>query len=111
MLKVHFEKENRTIEAEEGENLREASIRNKFSIYPHITKILNCRGRGLCTACTVQVLSGKLEPRNEVETDKLKKKPAQNHLVPFHPLLPATVAVKAPQGIAKKIIPRKRLIF
>ena len=75
MLKVHFEKENRTIEAEEGENLREASIRNKFSIYPHVTKILNCRGRGLCTACTVQVLSGKLEPRNDVETDKLKKKP------------------------------------
>ena len=75
MLKVHFEKENRTIEAEEGENLREASIRNKFSIYPHITKILNCRGRGLCTACTVQVLSGKLEPRNEIETDKLDKKP------------------------------------
>jgi len=75
MLKVHFEKENRTIEAEEGENLREASIRNKFSIYPHITKILNCRGRGLCTACTVQVLSGKLEPRNDVETDKLQKKP------------------------------------
>ena len=75
MLKVHFEKENRTIEAEEGENLREASIRNKFSIYPHITKILNCRGRGLCTACTVQVLSGKGELRNEVETDKLQKKP------------------------------------
>ena len=75
MLKVHFEKENRTIEVEDGENLREASIRNKFSIYPHITKILNCRGRGLCTACTVQVLSGKVELRNEVETDKLKKKP------------------------------------
>ena len=75
MLKVRFEKENRTIEVEEGENLREASIRNKFSIYPHITKILNCRGRGLCTACTVQVLSGKLESKNEVETEKLSKKP------------------------------------
>ncbi|MBC8285525.1 MAG: (2Fe-2S)-binding protein [Nitrospinae bacterium] len=75
MLKVHFEKENRTLEVEEGENLREAAIRNKLSIYPHVTKILNCRGRGLCTACTVQVLSGKIEPRNETETDKLGKKP------------------------------------
>ena len=72
MIKVHFEKENRTIEIEEGENLREAAIRNKFSIYPHITKILNCRGRGLCTACTVQVLSGKIEPRNETEIEKLR---------------------------------------
>ena len=55
MLKVHFEKENRTIEVGDGENLREAAIRNKFSIYPHVTKILNCRGRGLCTTCTMQV--------------------------------------------------------
>jgi ferredoxin len=75
MLKVRFEKENRTIEVEQGENLREATIRNKFSIYPHITKILNCRGRGLCTACTVQVLSGNIDPRNETETNKLGKKP------------------------------------
>ena len=75
MLKIRFEKENRAIEVKEGENLREAAIRNKFTIYPHITKILNCRGRGLCTACTVQVLSGKVEPRNETEIDKLSKKP------------------------------------
>ena len=75
MLKVHFEKENRTIEVGDGENLREDAIRNKFSIYPHVTKILNCRGRGLCTACTVQVLVGKIEPRNETESDKLSKKP------------------------------------
>ena len=74
MLKVRFEKENRTIEVEEGENLREAAIRNKFSIYPHFTKILNCRGRGLCTACTVQVLSGNIDSRNETETNKLGKK-------------------------------------
>jgi ferredoxin len=75
MLKVRFEKENRTIEVEEGENLREAAIRNKLSIYPHITKIFNCRGRGLCTACTVQVLSGNIDPRNETEINKLGKKP------------------------------------
>ena len=60
ILDERFSKEfptlNMTIEVEEAENLREASIRNKLSIYPHVTKILNCRGRGLCTACTVQVL-------------------------------------------------------
>ena len=31
MLKVHFEKENRTIEVEEAENLREAAIRNTLT--------------------------------------------------------------------------------
>ena len=76
MYKVHFEKENRTIQVESGENLRQAAIRNKFSIYPHIHKILNCRGRGLCTACTVQVIAGNVEPRNETEVEKLAKQPS-----------------------------------
>lgn len=75
MHKVHFERENRTIQVEPGENLRQAAIRNKFSIYPHIYKVLNCRGRGLCTSCTVQIIAGKVEPRNETETEKLVKKP------------------------------------
>ena len=76
MHKVHFERENRTIQVEPGENLRQAAIRNKFSIYANIHKVLNCRGRGLCTACSVQIISGKVEPRNETETAKLAKKPA-----------------------------------
>ena len=80
MLKVHFEKENRTIQVEPGENLRQAAIRNKFSVYANIHKILNRRGRGLCTACTVQVIAGKVEPRNETETEKLAKKPADFRL-------------------------------
>ena len=80
MLKVHFEKENRTIQVEPGENLRQAAIRNKFSVYANIHKILNCRGRGLCTACTVQVIAGKVEPLNETETENLAKKPADFRL-------------------------------
>ena len=76
MHKVHFERENRTIQVESGENLRQAAIRNKFSIYAHIHKILNCRGRGLCTACTVQIVAGNVEPRNEIEIEKLTKKPS-----------------------------------
>ncbi len=76
MLKVHFQKENRTIQVEPGENLRQAAIRNKLSIYANIHKILNCRGRGLCTACTVQIVAGNVDPRNETETEKLAKKPA-----------------------------------
>lgn len=76
MHKVHFERENRTIQVKPGENLRQAAIRNKFSIYAHIHKILNCRGRGLCTACTVQIVAGSVEPRNETEIEKLTNKPS-----------------------------------
>ncbi|MBI4384019.1 MAG: (2Fe-2S)-binding protein [Nitrospinae bacterium] len=71
----------RKINAEPGENLRQAAIRNKFGLYPHIFKILNCRGRGLCTSCAVEVVSGNLAPRNEVENDKLKSKiPSQPNI-------------------------------
>jgi ferredoxin len=68
----------RKIKARPGENLREAAIRNKFGLYPHIFKILNCRGRGLCTSCAVEIVSGDVDPRNATETEKLasQKNPA-----------------------------------
>ena len=74
MLKIQFENQNRTIQVESGVNLREAAIQNKISVYPHIRKILNCRGRGLCTSCTVGIVSGKVDPKNDVENEKLAGK-------------------------------------
>ncbi len=80
MPKVYFEKEDRTIQVEPGENLREAAIRNKFSVYAHVQKILNCRGRALCAACTVKVVAGNVAPRNDAEAKRLAKKPADFRL-------------------------------
>ena len=74
MLEIRFEKQNRTLKVEKGANLREAAIAHKLSLYPHILKILNCRGRGLCTSCKVEIVSGNVAPRNEIESEKLKKK-------------------------------------
>ena len=70
-------KVRRKIKVEPGENLREAAIRNKFGVYPHIFKILNCRGRGLCTSCAVEIESGQVAPRNDVENEKLEKQIAK----------------------------------
>ena len=78
MLELQFTKQNRTIEAEQGETIREAAIRSKLSIYPHIFKILNCRGRGLCHTCAVEIISGHTEPRNEIENQQLAKKLKKN---------------------------------
>ena len=74
MLELKFIKQNRTIKAESGETIRKAAIRNKLSIYPHLFKILNCRGRGLCQTCAVEIISGNAEPRNEIENQQLSKK-------------------------------------
>ena len=78
MLELQFIKQKRIIRAEKGETIREAAIRNKLSIYPHIFKILNCRGRGLCHACAVKIISGKSEPKNEIENQQLAKKLKKN---------------------------------
>ena len=78
MLEIQFVKQKRTIKAEKGETIREAAIRNKLSIYSHIFKILNCRGRGLCHSCVVEVISGNTEPRNEIEDKQLAGKLEKN---------------------------------
>ena len=44
MPTIEFVREKRVIEVEQGVNLREAAIREYISLYPHILKILNCRG-------------------------------------------------------------------
>ena len=79
MLELQFIKQKRTIKAKKGETIRKTAIRNKLSIYPHIFKILNCRGRGLCHSCAIKIVSGDAEPRNEIENQqlagKLKKNP------------------------------------
>ena len=73
MLDVHFEKQNRTIQVAPGTNLRKAAIANKIGIYAHVFKLLNCRGRGLCSSCRVEIVSGKVGDRNEVEESNLKR--------------------------------------
>ena len=78
MLEIEFVKQKRTIRAEEGETVREAAIRNKLSIYPHIFKILNCRGRGLCHSCAMEVVSGNTAPRNDIENQQLSGKLDKN---------------------------------
>ena len=74
MPEIEFIREKRKISVKTGENLREASIKEYISLYPHILKIFNCRGRGLCTSCMVEIVSGGVEPPNEIEKEKIKKK-------------------------------------
>lgn len=73
MLEVQFENQKRKISVEPGANLREAAIANRISLYAHIFKLLNCRGRGLCKSCRIEVVSGNVDERNEIENNNLKK--------------------------------------
>ncbi len=73
MLEILFENTKRKVNVEPGTNLREAAIANKISLYSHVFKLLNCRGRGLCKSCRVEIVSGNGGERNEVENNNLKK--------------------------------------
>ncbi len=72
MLEILFENVKRKVNVEPGTNLREAAIANKISLYSHVFKLLNCRGRGLCKSCRVEIVSGSVAERNEVENNNLK---------------------------------------
>ncbi|XP_038718624.1 photosynthetic NDH subunit of subcomplex B 3, chloroplastic isoform X2 [Tripterygium wilfordii] len=45
--------------------------------FVHARPLSNCVGGGICGTCLVEVVEGKelLSPRNEIEKEKLKKKP------------------------------------
>ena len=75
MPELFFVKENKTVNVAIGSNLREATLDSEISVYSSIlTKLFNCRGNGMCGTCTVKIESEDIEPPNEIEQKKLKKK-------------------------------------
>lgn len=60
--------ENKTLQAEEGSNLRKVLLKNGISPYTGKDKFLNCLGNGLCGTCRVEVVEGKgLPPVSPME--------------------------------------------
>jgi len=57
-VKVKIENLNKTIDAQVGEDLRNALIDNKIQIYEGLASLLNCQGKGLCGTCVVDIVEG-----------------------------------------------------
>ena len=64
MHRVHFRKEDVTIDVPEGTNLRQACLDAGIDPYPALGGLLSCRGKGFCGTCVVRVdpASGLGEP-------------------------------------------------
>ncbi|CAL5072677.1 unnamed protein product [Urochloa decumbens] len=61
-----------------GQKLRDIMLEGYIDLYgPYDKFLLNCSGGGVCGTCIVEVVEGKemLSPKNEVEKEKLKRKP------------------------------------
>ena len=75
MPELFFVNEDKKINIDIGSNLREVAIDSKIGVYSNIfTKLFNCRGNGMCGTCTVKIESEDIDPPNEIEKKKLKKK-------------------------------------
>lgn len=76
MPNVRFERENKTVTVEEGENLRYVALDNDIPIYCNIFTLTNCHGNGLCGSDKVQVTpSSAINPRTVAERIHLSKRP------------------------------------
>ncbi len=52
---VTFVKQELSVEVPQGANLRGVALEHSINLYTFPDNLLNCRGRGLCGTCRVQV--------------------------------------------------------
>ena len=75
MPELFFVNEDKKINVDVGSNIREVAIDSKIGVYSNIfTKLFNCRGNGMCGTCAVKIESEDIDPLNEIEEKKLKKR-------------------------------------
>jgi len=59
MPTVKFVNEKKTIEVDEGANLRKEALKAGIDLYQGPFKLLNCHGFGHCASCKVVIKKGK----------------------------------------------------
>ncbi len=70
---IKFKNEHLTVEVSEGANLRQVALENGVEVYQDEAKVLNCRGRGLCGTCRMQVSPNRAaSPRTKIELEQIK---------------------------------------
>src|SRR5690242_1331502 len=55
---VNFVNEKKQLQVPEGANLRQEAMKAGIELYPHVHKVLNCRGFSLCASCRVLITKG-----------------------------------------------------
>ena len=82
MPSIKFVKEDKTVFATNGANLRLRALESGIDLYTFSGKMMNCGGYGQCGTCIVEITEGmeNLSPRTEVEDRKLRKRSANCRL-------------------------------
>ncbi len=58
MPTIKFVNEKKSVEVEQGVNLRKAARKNGVEVYEGVHKVLHCPGLGLCNSCMICIKSG-----------------------------------------------------
>lgn len=58
MPTVKFVNEKKTIEVEDGANLRKEALKAGIELYPGLHRYVNCMGFGQCASCRVVIKKG-----------------------------------------------------
>lgn len=106
MPTISLVNEGKTIEVDEGTNLRKALLKNGVNPYIGKDKFLNCLGHGLCGTCRVEVVDGKGAPAMTAmeEAALLGLAPVYARAVPKNTRLACRIDVT--KDIAIKTYPR-----
>ena len=93
--------EGKTIEVEEGANLRKQLLKNGVNPYVGKDKLLNCLGHGLCGTCRVEIVDGKgAAPMSALEESALLGlAPFYARAVPKHTRLACRINVSKDMSI------------
>ena len=93
--------EGKTLNVEQGTNLRKALLKNGVSPYIGKDKFLNCLGNGLCGTCRVEVVDGKGAPAMTPleEASLVGLAPFYGRLIPKNVRLACRIAVGADMSI------------
>ena len=65
---------DQTLDCPEGANLRMVLVRARLPLYNSAARALNCRGRGSCGTCAVEI-EGKVSAPTEAERKRLARAP------------------------------------
>ena len=59
---IRFKREHLSVDVPDGANLRQVALDNGIEVYQGLDIVANCRGRGLCGTCRVEIVDGKGVP-------------------------------------------------
>lgn len=72
MPTVKFVNEKKTIEVEDGANLRKEALKAGVELYPGLHRYVNCMGFGQCASCRVVIKKGVENVNKQSFLEKLR---------------------------------------